>query len=360
MTLYATSVVPNSITVGDQSVLVGRAWPAFDRGDDGRLALTVEGPDTRGALRAARAQLSQDVAGSWSVDDVELAPAGEDPKLPELAGAMSGGASLVVHRFGKRAVVAAESSYIKLVRPKVTETTVNRAEQGRTLASVGGFAAPDVLDATPGRVDFSVLAGTALHDLGRSTDLATWEQIWTQWAWSWSTMVRAEGDGLPRHEASDEQDILLRWWSAVSELNLLPPFVAGQFADRLDRVNDELSAEAGSRRVVSHRDLHDKQILFDPAESQLGLLDFDTAALAEPELDLANLLVHIELRRDQRWWSREHAAIATTYVYEAAASLRCDPTRLGVYAAATRCRLTCLYLFRPPYRSLALTWAAQP
>ena len=46
-------------------------------------------------------------------------------------------------------------------------------------------------------------------------------------------------------------------------------------------------------RVAVHRDLHDGPLLVDG--TQVGLLDPDTLALGEPELDLGNLLAHLQL-----------------------------------------------------------------
>ncbi|WP_396134697.1 phosphotransferase [Cellulomonas sp. ATA003] len=50
--------------------------------------------------------------------------------------------------------------------------------------------------------------------------------------------------------------------------------------------------------MTVHRDLHDKQLLVD-GSGGIGLLDFDLAAAGEAALDLANLLVHLELRVHQ-------------------------------------------------------------
>lgn len=357
----ASTLIPETIEIDGETVVLGRAWPAFTPDDDGRLPVTFEGPDIRGVLRAGRIHLRRGEAGGWVRDQAALLPAGTDPKLPALADlAAAGPKSLVVHRFGKRAVAESAEVFVKVVPPRKRDTVAERAEQGQALAALAGFAAPEVLEIGPGRITFSRVPGRSLHELGQSLDLQAWEQIWAQWAWRWHTLVHAETDGLPHHGPEDEQDILLRWWSVVSELELLPPFLAGQFADRVDQVCSELAHSVGTRRVVAHRDLHDKQILFDDLSGTLGLLDFDTAALAEPELDLSNLLVHIDLRREQRWWSRDHAAIAAMYVREAIAALGCEPDRLDAYAAATRVRLACLYLFRPRYRQLALRWAAGP
>ncbi len=56
---------------------------------------------------------------------------------------------------------------------------------------------------------------------------------------------------------------------------------------------EESAVESTAAKVVAHRDLHDGQILVDGIS--IALLDLDLACLAEPELDLANLAVHVRL-----------------------------------------------------------------
>lgn len=351
------AVVPETIGTETDPVLVSRAWPTSRVDADGRVALLAEGPDATGRLRAARVWLRRSAAGSWVADETSLTRYGQDRKLPELERATRRG-QLVVHRFGKRAVVATSDSYLKVVRTGGGARIAEQAEQGRRVAESADFDAPQVLAQTDAGAEFSIIPGVSLHDAGRTVDLNLWERAWAAWARRWPSLVTSGEQGLPEHTAADEQRTLKRWSSAVTELGLLPTHVSEQFSARVARASEALGEGSGRGLVVSHRDLHDKQILLNPETGRLGLLDFDIAALAEPELDLANLAVHIVLRRDQGWWSREHAAVATTYVREVVAEVEADPERMAVYAEATRCRLASLYLFRPRYRALALQWAA--
>ncbi len=48
--------------------------------------------------------------------------------------------------------------------------------------------------------------------------------------------------------------------------------------------------------MLLHRDFFDKQVVVD-ADGRPGLLDFDTLAAGEAAVDVANMLVHLELRR---------------------------------------------------------------
>lgn len=100
-----------------------------------------------------------------------------------------------------------------------------------------------------------------------------------------------------------------------------------------------------------HRDLHDQQLLFDGA--RLGLLALDTAALGEPELDLANLSVHLELRATQGLLDPALRAAGQEAVTVVSRALGADPARLALHAEATRLRLACVYAFRPRWRTLA-------
>lgn len=350
-------VVPATVGDGADRFVVARAWPTSRTDDAGRVALAAEGRDDRGRLRAARLWLRRGDSAGWVVDEVDVRPPGQDRKLPQLA-AIGATGRLIAHRFGKRAVAASSIGYVKVVREPVVERVVRRAEVGSEIATSAGFDAPQVLSIGRGSVVFSVLDGESLHDLGRSVDLTTWERAWTAWAERWARWAGSgEQPSLTPHTSADEQDNLRRWAGAVADLELLPTQVAAEFSGRVDRVCAELGDGTDRALVTAHRDLHDKQILFDATTGRLGLLDFDTVALAESELDLANLAVHIDLRRDQRSWSSEHATVAATYVRDVSTALGTDPDRLATYAEATRCRLTCLLLFRPQYRALALRWA---
>lgn len=350
-------VVPATVGEGADRFVVARAWPTSRTDDAGRVALAAEGPDDHGRLRAARLWLRREENAGWVVDEVDVLPPGHDRKLPWLAGIAATG-QLIAHRFGKRAVAASPTGYVKVVREPVVERMVRRAEMGFEIATSAGFDAPQVLARDRGSVVFSVLNGESLYDLGRSVDLATWDRAWTAWAERWVRLTSKEQTSLDPHTSADEQRNLRRWTDAVADLEMLPTHVAATFSERVDRVCAALGDGTDRTLVTAHRDLHDKQILFDATTGRPGLVDFDTVASAEPELDLANLAVHVELRRDQRWWSAEHTTVAATYIRDMSAELGTDTDRLATYAEATRCRLSCLMLFRPQHRDLALRWVS--
>jgi aminoglycoside phosphotransferase (APT) family kinase protein len=82
-------------------------------------------------------------------------------------------------------------------------------------------------------------------------------------------------------------------------------------------------------------------------DGRAGLLDFDTLAVGEAALDVANALVHFELRALQRLCLPEQARAATLEFLDAYGPGPEVRRRLDAYADATRLRLACVYAFRP-------------
>ena len=103
--------------------------------------------------------------------------------------------------------------------------------------------------------------------------------------------------------------------------------------------------------VPSHRDFYDKQLLIDGRQG--SLLDLETASRAEPELDAANFLAHLELRilQGQRpGGSGLKERFIDSYT-EGRGEL--NEERLLWYRASTLLRLACVYFFRTASRELA-------
>ncbi|USQ77770.1 phosphotransferase [Ornithinimicrobium cryptoxanthini] len=351
--------VPTAVRCGDDFLVIQRAWPHERQPGDAGATLTVEGRDEQGRLRAGRLELTQGGATSspgpvWQVRAAQITPPGSDPKLAGLAAAAEGH-TVVVHRFGKRAVIARTADYVKVVRAGRGPGVAEQARRGRELSQASGFAAPEVLTEAADQVSFGILAGQSLHEVGAHAPLEQWTATWQLWGHHWQVLTGLHAPDLAPHTPEDEVRVLQRWIGLAEEFGALPPRVLAGLRARADRVCAVLLGGEAQAPVVSHRDLHDKQILADGAS--LGLLDFDTAALAEPALDLANLWVHAGLRADQHLWSHEHAEVAREAIMGLADQLDVEPERFETYAAATRLRLACLYAFRPAHRDLALAWA---
>jgi aminoglycoside phosphotransferase (APT) family kinase protein len=156
-----------------------------------------------------------------------------------------------------------------------------------------------------------------------------------------------------RHDAGDEVAVARRWVEHAASYGLLDG--AGGVDELIGRARRSLSAGPTAPCRI-HRDLHDKQVLVDSvaAGPAVGLLDFDLAAVGEPALDLANLLVHFELhaRQGHTSYGRSRAcADAVLDGYRPRADIR---NRLAGYDLAARTRLVAVYAFRPASASAAL------
>lgn len=310
---------------------VSRAWPAAE----GPVPVELRaGGRVRGAW--------------WSAGRLAVPPAGDDPALPGLRGIAG---DVVSHRPGKRAVVRAPdgAAYLKVVRPKKAAAVV--AASDRAAAFGTAFAVP-ALERDPdaearGVVRFAALPGTTLHAwlADPSGDAAA---PWAAWHDAWIALAGTDAAGATAHDAAAEAGVVAEWAAhAVREL----PDAGDAIRRGADAVQEGLLRHPSSRLVLAHRDLHDKQLLWDG--ERLGLLDVDTVSAAEPELDLANLREHVELRVAQGVWSPGAAEVARTWIDRTAAAVGADPERVAAYAAATRLRLACLYLFRPRWRDWA-------
>lgn len=111
------------------------------------------------------------------------------------------------------------------------------------------------------------------------------------------------------------------------------------------------------RPVLSHCDLHDGQFLL--GEEGTYLLDFDTLALAEPELDLGNLLAHLDLLGFAHTELEDlglEEILVEAYVRERGPLP--DRQRLAWYRALSALRLACVHALRPETRHLAPRLAA--
>jgi hypothetical protein len=142
--------------------------------------------------------------------------------------------------------------------------------------------------------------------------------------------------GFPTHDAEDEISILTKRLESYARTLKRPPIAA---ADLTRRVTSALRAEPVVTPILSHRDLHDKQVLI---EGDAGyLIDLDLAAVAPPALDLGNILAHLRLRALQGagvpW--RE---IATRTVLLAGVR-RGAGESLGTWTAAALLRLGLIY-----------------
>lgn len=271
---------------------------------------------------------------------------GADRKLVAL-GALAArpGATLVVHRPERRAVVRLDDGqWAKVVRPERTArlvraaATLAAAEQVRTprLLQVDAAMGLTVWSHVPGTPLIEVLAEDGPEDVCRRVGAALRR-----------VHATPPPPGVVRHGPSGEVRTLQTW---VERLHLVTPVWAKRLRAHLPAVVADLESGAGTL-VLSHGDLHDRQILV--AGDQVGMIDADMVALGEAAQDLANLLVHIELRRLQGGnvpHRVERAARAFLGGYAPDSGVL---ARVPAYAAATRLRLAAVYRLRPSRPNLS-------
>ncbi|MEE1620620.1 phosphotransferase family protein [Zafaria sp. Z1313] len=352
---------------------VDRSWPRPDG------TLLFDAADAAGRLRAGRVRDGR----------IEVLPAGEDPRLrpapggPRLA-APGTGARLLVHRWGRRAVLRETAAgpradagpgagagaragsaaaagaepggtvYRKLLRPGKAPAVARVSDTMAGLAARAGLGAPRVLGHGGGHVVFSALPGRELSALAGS---GAWDAAWGAWAQAWPRLLgeRAPG-GFAVHDARREAGVLRDWAGHLAAFDPLGLDAAerAHLERRVESVVGQLAEDGAAAPLVPcHRDLHERQLLYDAATGRIGLLDFDTAALAERELDLGNLLAHLVLRVDQGSLHAGEAAAARRHVLSVSDAVGADPGRLEAYTASASLRLACVYAFRPKWRPLA-------
>jgi hypothetical protein len=326
---------------------VTRAWPGAD-GAATFEATSPASPHVRGGRITASGAL--------------LAPLATDPRLPALAELAALG-TVVVHRPGRRAVIrtADGTRFIKVVRPGRAYAVVDAA--GRGVAFRPAFRVPDVVVSTPDAVHYEAVSGRTLHSIGADPTVSEdiWSGVWAAWATAWcatmgdtraSVAVR-QGSAVSSadHTAEAEAEVV-RTWAAHAQTLPMPAAERLGLVEVAARVEAKLLTGAADPLVMSHRDLHDKQVLWD-AQDGLALLDLDTVTRAEAALDLGNLAAHLEWRRQQGLWSATRTKMALHAVDAVADTLGVSPQRFAVYKASAQFRIACVYAFRPRWAELA-------
>ncbi|HET7196393.1 MAG TPA: phosphotransferase [Nocardioides sp.] len=279
---------------------------------------------------------------------------GVDRRLPALHRLVaSPGATLVTHRAERRGVVRGverdgTATYTKVLRPSRTAATLARAR-----LAVDGVAVPPVTasDVRRGTVTCEQLPGVRLHALLADPAVSSRRL---------GCVARAVGEALARlhrtlppddlgwHDASAELEVTQGWWDHAATYGLLDAALMGSETTvpaHLERLR-AFAAERGSSPTLIHRDLHDKQVLVGGGDA-VGILDFDLATTGEAALDLANLLVHLELRALQGLCPAETSRTCAESLVDGYAP---DPSvwrRVPGYALATQLRLAAVYSFRP-------------
>lgn len=269
-----------------------------------------------------------------------------DRRLPGLAPALAAGDRIVAYRHRRRAVTRSAEAYTKVVRPEHAAAVIARHD---LLQGVDGLRAPHVLAAhDDGRVRIEAVHGERLHDRLRSGAAVPIREIVGALA---ALHARPVGAGvLPAARVDDP----MRWVGIVAR-------IAPALAEPLETVARQLPPVDPAGSALLHTDLHDKNIILTTAH--VALVDLDALAVGAPEIDVMNLVAHLELRALQAGQGAE----AGRGLRQRVLANYCDMRPFdGALAAAierhTWFRLACLYLCRTPDHRLvdALLRRADP
>jgi aminoglycoside phosphotransferase (APT) family kinase protein len=175
----------------------------------------------------------------------------------------SGSAIVKIYTSDRAAVVARRIASLAAGPPHVVVPEVLHADLERHAV---------VLSDVPGRPLRDALLDETLRSCKRAgSALGTWHAAWEG----------AAPEGLGPHTVERELEIL-----SERAANASSP-VARAVEDALEDL-----AEDWEPTTVVHRDLYEEQVLIG---RRVGLIDLDDAALGPPELDVGNLIAHIEL-----------------------------------------------------------------
>lgn len=364
--------LPTVVVTADDHFHVVRAWPKSE------THVLLELRDSTGGTVAGQwfahshalaAAENATPAPAFVAGNVLIQPDGADAKLRALPQVLrcpperepsTALQQLVSHRPSRRAVVrhvdadGATLGYTKVVRASRAAEIARRGQLATELLN-GAALTPRLLETSnveKGILRWSVVAGDTLADLGTHP---TWTSERGRDAW------RAAGEAVTRlhsadptavdatHGPSDELRAIGNWLQPAIALGLLE---RGLVDTAMSRVSELLLDGPTSALGVLHRDLHDKQILLDES-GRIGLIDVDTLAVGERALDVANLLVHLDLRELQGNLTPEVAASSRESFLSAVGAASMPSARIEAYAAATRLRLAGVYAFRPRWRDVA-------
>ena len=290
------------------------------------------------------AEVARKTPKAEQLGPIVLQPGGADRRLTGLPSLLRReGAVLVAHRAERRAVVRLPGSaagggaaeYLKVVRDSALAAVAGTARAAAGLP----VRTPPVLrvDAEVSAVVTAALPGRTLHDL-LATSCAV--DACRAAGRALAALHRAPiPQGVRRHDDADERSTVRRWQQLAQAHGLAPAFRVPETGGLAAGTSDEPDL------VLLHRDFHDKQVVVDD-DGEVGVLDFDLMAVGAPTVDLANFLVHLDLRALQ-------GRVADAGPLRAAVLEGYRPTevQLGQLSRRERStweRLAAVYAFRPP------------
>lgn len=200
---------------------------------------------------------------------------------------------LVAHRLGKRAVLRVTTTkngvyYVRLrgINSKSGAVSFTRHEKlFEQLSAHPNIALPEPLGYNEklGAAIYYELPGSPA-ELSGSAAITEGRFI----SHALQALQTAQDLSFTVHSAADERALLLQWYARAQ---LYFPELAKSFRAPLEQVTIGLEQLSEQSPVLAHRDLHQKQMLM--TKFKVGILDFDTACLSHPALDLGNLQAHV-------------------------------------------------------------------
>jgi Ser/Thr protein kinase RdoA (MazF antagonist) len=238
------------------------------------------------------------------------------------------------HKPGRRLTLRARgprgSAIVKLYR---SDRVSNVAERISALADGPGQPVlPKVLavESADRMLVLSEVFGVSLREAALAGDggecrragavIAGWHRAWTG----------NQPPVLERHGIEDELTVLVDWAAlATREIGV--------------RVAAAVPSVGGAWESVTvvHRDLYEEQVLLG---DRVGLIDLDDVALGPPELDVGNLIAHLDLLELRAERGLTAARIAFLEGYESVLGL--DQGLLERCRVLTRLRLACIHAER--------------
>lgn len=272
------------------------------------------------------------VAGTSSGFGAPVRVRTEDTRLPAL---QAHPGRVVGHRWGKRAVLAHGGGFVKLASARATRTAVER--HGVLARALRGVPqAPDLVEITAVGEDALELRAASGLDLTSLLDgpPSACVDAGVRTGQAVRAVASSRAPELPVHDPATEAVVLQRWVGDAEAFGVAPVALRRRSQEALRDLTDVVAA-----LVPSHRDLHDGQVLLG---ERVTFLDVDTAAQAEPALDPANLLAHLDLAAARG--RRGTAAAVEDGLWSQWGHL--DADRVQVLRRVARCRLVAVHAFR--------------
>ena len=295
----------------------------------------------------------------WRESDLGWSPAvpGDDDALPfcarlpaELA---AEGARVLAWKPGRRLALLALRAegpvVIKAYRPssfvraRDAHATAERALAGGDLQFARLRGADDALCC----LEFEFVAGSLL-----GIDESAQQQHFRLG----SGLRRMQDAALPlhlsKHDVSEELRVVASMGQRARDLGMPPP---EEFDGAFGRCRDAAHRVPAAALVLCHRDLHDGQLL--QSRAHIACLDFDLLCLADPALDAATFVAHLQLRALQGvTGANTIGALACARSFLEGLDRECEPgfnARMRLYQACTFLRLAAVHAMRPRWQQLA-------